>query len=242
MKCIVFDCETVPDQVILSDEAFIETFREKHCGAPANYKDPVKILAYETEAFKKAKAGLALQAWSAQVVAIAWQDLDSDVGPESSASLTDEKFVLQTFIDALPKDSATLAGFYIRRFDVPLVTERCGVHRLQLPQWWPTDHKYRGLADLHDILPEGSLDCHLRAHRLPVKTAKGSEVSSMSVDDVREYCREDVRRERWLVQIYRERFEALRRYSVEIPILDPFKPAPETYTGDQQKPTPDVLF
>lgn len=214
MTCIVFDIETIPDPRVVADHEYLAEWKAENCTAPANYKDPLKILAYEAEAFEKKIGQFALRPWTAQIVCIGWGLLDRDE-IVCDVRMDDEAGMLAQVIEDWSKVGKSVwAGFHSRRFDVPMITARCGIHRIRMPKWWPTDGKaWSSQADIRDLFAEGKLDDLLYAHALPRKTASALDIPKMSVEQIREYCTGDVRGTRELVRIYQDRFEALRSES-----------------------------
>lgn len=208
-RCLVFDIETVPDQRIRGDADFLCELMDG-IEAPSNYKDPVKIAAYRKDRLDSTIAKLALQPWGAQVVAIGYSDLD-ETGDPTVIVGTSEEAVLGEFLALLPDRRIVLAGQNIRRFDLPMLTVRFGVHRLMPPTWWPGDGRHwETTVDLMDITGGCGLDKLARAYGLPGKLGSALEVEQMSQDELVAYCAHDVRLTRTLVQIHRDRFQALR--------------------------------
>lgn len=218
-NCIVFDVETVPDTRLTNDPTFCEAFRGR-VKIPANYKSDDAMDRYRDGELEKWRVKAGTHFWSARVVAIGWSWLNSKT-THIACSYKREKRVLGDFVRALHRatgevqGSPVLGGFYIRSFDIPLITMRCGIHGIELPHWWPLAGEWRtSQADLVDLFPGyEKLDNIAAAHRLPPKLGNGADVVNMSRDECIRYLRRDVRIERSLLRIYQNRFPALRRRS-----------------------------
>ena len=158
--CLAFDVETIPDPRIIHDPDLCEEVRNNV--ALGNTKDPAKIEAKRDEALESWRNDKAsFRRWSARVVAIGWSDLDK--GPiRAYVSYTQERRVLTSFVRAIEKHygdaGAVLGTFNGRRFDVPLITFRCGIRKVKLPPWWPGAGSYANeQADLMDLFKEHGL-------------------------------------------------------------------------------------
>jgi hypothetical protein len=209
LPAIVFDIETGPDPAVWEDPARVEEIRSG-IEAPSNYKDPVKIAAAVDEKLATMKARAALHPALGRVRCIGWALLDSDDEPEVFVS-EDESLVLGDFAARLDQvGPAALSGFAVRDFDIPWIAARAAVHDVLLPAWWPHSRDYRRVADARDVLTEGKLADWLAALGLPGKTSDGAASIEMPLDELADYCRQDVRVERLLLRRIRDRFDALR--------------------------------
>lgn len=215
-RAIVFDIETVEDEPFTTQKDFLEAALEE-CKAPANWKDPIKIAAEETRQFTELRRKWALSPLTGKIVAIAAADLHE--GSIECWAADTETLVIAEFAGWLSAhcSSGILTGFNVRHFDVPFLATRAALHKLWLPRWWPHAKDYRALADARDLLAEGSLDVWLQRFDLPPKTADGSDVANMSLEEVREYCRNDVHVERLLVQQLARYLPLLRDAKETIP-------------------------
>lgn len=215
-QCIVLDCETVPDERITKNAEICEHVRDS-ISAPSNYKDPQKIERYIDDELEKWRNRAALKRWSARIVAIGWSELDSNK-TNATVGYRNEGAVLSTFMRAMHEINrrVVLAGYFTRRFDIPLITFRCGVRGIKMPGWWPCAGDYASRqADLCDLFDGEKLSEVAIAHGLPPKLGTGAEVATMTSKQCRAYVKRDVRIERALIRIYRDRFRALREGTPE---------------------------
>lgn len=216
---IVFDVETIPDPRITHDEEvkrmFLETVKVGNRGAESAEQYRMAKL----EDWRTSRA--AVDHWAAQIVAIGWSELDSNK-THAVVGYKAEGTVLSWFMRAMRKyDDVVLAGFNTRKFDVPLVTMRCGIRGIRRPSWWPkTGSAAWKQADLFDLFPNQKLSELAAAHRLPQKLATGADVVNMTPQMCRKYVKRDVHIERALVRLYRREFDA-------IPSLEP-RPVTQT--------------
>lgn len=175
----------------------------------ANIKDPAKIAANIADKQAAIVDKAALSPIYGRIVAVGLGALYSDDRPNVIAS-DDEKALLAEVCGFLNQTRPVLAGFFIRAFDLPFLEIRMAIHGLAWPL--PRVRKYddRHYADVVDIFEQHKLDHWLRAFGLPPKTGKGGDVATMTLDEVREYCADDVERERLLVRKLRHLLPALR--------------------------------
>jgi hypothetical protein len=186
--------------------------------APANYKDEQKIRDYIAAERAKIIEKAALSPLLGRVVAIGMAELNSDFEIEEEPVVIaseDEKSVLTEFCIAAAKHNRIVwAGFNIREFDLPFLAMRLSVHGMRWPGHYPHRNDYLHVVDPRDIYRHndggGNLDMHLRAFGLPPKTADGSQVAGMTIDEVARYCADDVIRERLLIRRLAHLFPAVR--------------------------------
>lgn len=208
--CLIFDIETAPSDD-WDDPDFIGELLNQ-ARAPTNYKDPEKIAAAKREKVDSQRDAAALSWLFGRIRAIGVGGLLEEFPPTVWAS-EDEAEVIASFAlyldDAGP---AVIGGFNVREFDVPFVTFRAAVHRIELPTWWPARRPYgNGIVDPVDLLGRnGRLADHLRAMGLPKKTADGADAPGMSVEELGDYCANDVLCERMLIRRLASAFPALR--------------------------------
>lgn len=213
-RAIVLDIETMADEAYTSRPEFREQLRAS-IEAPSNYKDPVKIAAYCDEQLDKALKQFALSPMTGRVVCVGMGWLDDEQEPMTFAS-DDEAEVLAWLMRTLPENPAAIAGFNVRKFDIPFLTARASLHGLELAPWWPHARDYRRIADLRDVLEEGRLAKWLDRFGLPPKTADGSEVEGMTLEEIAAYCENDVRVERELVRRCAWALPAIRELRTEV--------------------------
>jgi len=228
MKAIVFDIETRIDADYCDSQDFTDKLLEE-CSAPANWKDEEKIKAHIDKQFEAKRKKLALSPRTGQIVAIGYGDLNSDDDPDVEYHDEDERGILRNFAAALPPFRAVLAGFNIRGFDLDYVAVRCAIHNVQLPNWWPHARDWRYVADVFtDLFREGKLEFWLDRFGLPPKTASALEVEEMDIEDVANYCANDVAVTRSLLRKVQHVLPALRDNLADDDV--PRKPRPTSLT------------
>jgi DNA polymerase elongation subunit (family B) len=218
---LIIDIETRPDPRIWDDPDTVEEIRDS-ITPPKNYKDPLKIEAYTDERLGELKMAAALRPQMGKIACIGVLPLDcyspSDpiemVASQVECPVGDDEFsVLTDFVDVLEGyDWPLIGGYYLREFDVPFISYRCAVHRIDLPDWWPSRRDWSGIIDPCDLFPRqasGSLADNLRAMGLPRKTLTGEESLTLPLDDLADYCRNDVAVEAALIHRLRSQFPAL---------------------------------
>ena len=122
-----------------------------------------------------------------------------------------ERDVIIAFLSHLESygGGVVLMGFNIRGqggwrkgFDIPVLRTRCILLGIPWPEYLPQtireDKFSPALFDLCDVFSEGSCDDWLAAAGLPLKSASGAAVASMTPDERREYVANDVELERLL--------------------------------------------
>jgi len=206
MRRIFLDIETIPGPV-KPDPSEVE--------APANYKDPEKIRAYQEAGVDKAWRGQALDSLKGSIICIGFAE---DDGP-TRAFVGDESDVMEKFA-AFCRPSMTLPeiiGFNLRQFDILWLRHRAyryGLNDLatSLP-WQRYDKRVLDLREVWtggDPRGRGTLDEICKFVGLGGKSGSGSQVFEMwqagRLDDIAEYCRDDVRltRELWKTMFPRE--------------------------------------
>jgi len=195
---------------------------------PSNIKDTAKILKRVEDALMNARDKAALKPFGNQICAIAARpvvgasyDVQSVIsGSESSAwdgmvwaieGDKTERDVILAFLSYLESfgDNVVLMGFNIRGqggwrngFDIPVLRTRCILLGIRWPNWLPPtlreDRFHASLFDLCDVFSEGSCDDWLAAAGLPLKSASGASVESMTPTERRDYVANDVELERLL--------------------------------------------
>lgn len=213
-RAIVLDIETKADEAYTSRLEFREQLRAS-IEAPSNYKDPVKIEAYCDDQFDKALQRFALSPMTGRVVCVGLAWLDEDREPVTYAD-DSEAAVLMCLMNWLPENPAALAGFNVRKFDLPFLATRASLHGIELAPWWPHSRDYRRIADLRDVLEDGALAKWLDRFGLPPKTAEGSEVEGMTLEEIAAYCANDVKVERELVRRCAWAMPAIRELRTEV--------------------------
>lgn len=166
---LVVDVETIaiPD---------VETYIEP-ATAPANYKDPEKIKAYELEARNKQVERAALDIDLAQIVGIGiWTDgLDAPrVELVGDLGVPSEKDLLERFWASVRSEGMPLVTYNGLGYDVPLLMRRSLYLGIPCPQIQVDRFKHPQVIDLMQILsydgklPNKSLSFY--ANRFGLKT------------------------------------------------------------------------
>lgn len=211
-QCLVIDIETKPDDAYLTHPDVVDDI-EAAIKVPENYTKPESILEYRKNAARKAVSKASLDPQLGRIVAIGFADLSCDEAIDCLGG-DDEKAVLEAFRDRLLDfGPSIIAGWNVRAFDIPFITARCVVHGIELASWWPHSRSYHVIADAMELLaPErgAKLRSWLRRTGLPQKTADGSEVATMTAEEVIAYCTNDVRVERELLRRCAWAFPQLR--------------------------------
>ena len=205
---LVIDLECWVDWDYIHDPDRWAEFERTYGGAPANYRDPVKVAAHQTEWHMKRRKAWTFSPLTARVCSIAWGYLwEEEVASEASEN---EAAVIERFSRAVWDHPSTLTGYNVRRFDVPFLQVRASVLGIALPPWWPHERDYRGIADLMDVTGEGKLDQWLDRCGIALKTGDGAMVEYMSIDQIEEYNRHDIIVERQLAQRFAPNMPQMR--------------------------------
>jgi DNA polymerase elongation subunit (family B) len=116
----------------------------------------------------------------------------------------DECELLHAFAKGLEMcGRSVITGWNVRRFDIPFIVARCALHDVKLPDWWPHMRSYTGIVDAMEVLDPDhhyKLKHWLKRFGLPAKTEDGSEVKNMTIQEIADYCANDVIVERLLVR------------------------------------------
>jgi len=203
---IVVDAETEPD------DAWIDRTRDEFMASlepPANYSKPETIKRWMDEQLEDRRSRAPLSSIDGRITAIACAPLWGDGEPHANVDRGDEAGLLAWFmaeldemVAAVPDAVGVIAGFAVADFDVPFLTARAALHRVQVPTWWPDrPHRYGAVLDAHEILgPKGKLDLWLKRYGLPPKSGEGSLVQTYLDEELRAYVSNDVAVERALLR------------------------------------------
>ena len=198
MKYVVLDVETV---AIDDVESYLEPVQ-----APANYRDPDKISAYEADAKKAQATKAALDVDLARLVAIAWQ-----YGTESGVEIMKDEVQERTklgefwhrFWPVYVPGSTVAVTFNGLNFDLPMLLRRSLYLGVTAPKLQLDRYRHPDVIDLMQLL---SLDGRLKYHSLSFYAARfglpypqeidGSHIAAAVAagewDAVKEKCQFDV--------------------------------------------------
>lgn len=193
---LVVDIETKSDDQWLADseEVWLASLK-----VPGNIKKEETIAKWIAEAVAERRTKAPLSPLEGRIVAIGVGPLWSDDPPDVFAS-EDERLLLETLINYLVGAEWVIwCGWKIRIFDVPFLAARFAVHGLHA-EWIPDPRDYRSVIDGADVLTSGHLAEWLQRFGLPTKTGTGAQVADMPIDQIAEYCRNDVVVERLLLR------------------------------------------
>jgi predicted PolB exonuclease-like 3'-5' exonuclease len=208
---LAIDIETLPDL----DAEVLAIMRDK-VEAPANYRDPAKILAYKAEQQEKLVDRAALSPLLGRIVAIGWAWCDEleagGVSVDTAPTPQDERPLLRRFADMLLEEvtedeSFLWVTFNGRGFDLPFLAVRCAHHGVALPHRLPIgEQKYRRHRDIYeDCLKHFGGGLSAWGQRIAGKAAigEGKDVGAMVAegrwDDLVQHCSRDVE---ILVELY----------------------------------------
>lgn len=185
--------------------------------APANYKDPEKIAAYQREAVEAEWRKESLKSHKGRVLVIGWaidgeepQSVQMDEGCDEQGLVLD--FWMRLRADLGQTQRPSLVGFNCRSFDFNWLRHRAYKYRIpDMALFFPWERYDKRVVDLRemwlgaDYRGEGTLDDLAKFLGIEGKTTgmDGSKVFDYwragRVDEVAAYCRDDVRltRELW---------------------------------------------
>lgn len=192
-KILFFDLETAVNQ------KSIQYMPEPT--APSNYKDETKIAEYveskKMELIEKAP----LDPDFGRIIALGYATGDSEPVSIITAETDEEEFELITkFWELLAQCNGRACGYNILNFDFPYVLRRSmGLGGVK-PRMIPNLNKYQKypITDLMNLLynyqPAKGLKTVCKRYGIPnpLPDVDGSQVSSMSMEDVARYCKNDV--------------------------------------------------
>lgn len=190
MPAVVLDLETY------ADEAAIPLLEPP--SAPANYKDPEKIAAWQAEAVAKQRDGMALKPAECRIVAVGLGDAVTVCpGPQEEASSI--RRVWNAWLEGYD-----LVGFNLLGFDLPVLLVRSQILRVRIPQSFRF-RKY-GMERVRDLMqdldPGGSgwhglgWWCRRLALDVPDDPTTGKDIAALvDANDwagVRAHCQADL--------------------------------------------------
>lgn len=193
----VFDIETKINLAVCDDPEAVAIWREgQH--APSNYgADASEKWVQKKLAEMRDKA--ALSPFLGRIVSIAVGVLDQ----EDIECFTgeDEREVLQQFLKWWDQSACDiLAGWRIRVFDIPFLVARFLARSVYPQKAFPASKDYQRVLDGCDVLTHDHLPHWLYSLGLPPKTAHGSDVATMTMEEIHAYNIADVRSERLLIR------------------------------------------
>lgn len=190
----VMDVETRGNLEMIQSATWQEqVHQEARQAVPSNYRDATKIEGWISNYVLAAARKAALSARTGMVAMIGFRDVDSKEGPVvlENAELTfaGERELLKA-ANAMLRDTASVVGWNIGRFDVPFLLGRSLVHGIQLNLGAPRN--YRRVIDLMDMLGGGSLAEWMVAMGLPPKKIQGEALLECTMDELREHLVDDL--------------------------------------------------
>lgn len=171
---IVLDLETAP---IDGAAEYLESV-----DAPANYKDPEKIAAYQREAQAGQLAKAALDPDLCRIVALGWQH-GEDAQSVLCQSEDMEAIHLMDFWERFR--GAHFIGYNILGFDLPVLLRRSLYLGVKAPAIQVDKYRHPQVTDLLMLLSNNgaqkfrSLSFYLKRFGLPATDGKGSEVPAL---------------------------------------------------------------
>jgi DNA polymerase elongation subunit (family B) len=185
--------------------------------APSNYKDPDKIAAYRAEKAASVVAKTSLDGAVGRVCCIGFAVGDDDVSSWTIADNIhgdeDEKTLLNDFFASVAErvknrePAVCVVGHRVADFDLRFILQRAIVLDVKLPDWFPRNPKPWS-SEVFDTMTafaggKGTIsqDKLCRSLGLAGKgDVDGSQVAGLWAEGkyevVREYCADDVRRQR----------------------------------------------
>lgn len=184
--------------------------------APGGWKDPEKIAANLKKQEEKLIEKAALNPRTGRIVAVGLAFRAFDL-TESCAEWdyyvytdrTQDEQKLLTAVDVAMYRAAPIliAGFDLRRFDLPFLVARAMRHRLILTHPWPVGHDRR-IVDMYEVLGKnGGLDDWGLTILGRGKEGSGGDVAYLveneKWDTLAEYCKTDLELAAALYDLYR---------------------------------------
>lgn len=187
-RTIIFDIETGP--LPMGELAVMLPKFE----APANYKDPAKIAAYEEEKRQAWIADSALSPLTGRVLAIGWMFAADTTDAVQIEGNDDEAATLKAFWDILfahrTMHITKIVGFNSHSFDLPFLIKRSWKYGLSIPplkdgRWWNDLYTIdlRERWQLGDKTAPGSLDSIAKFFGLEGKKGSGADFATVWAKD-----------------------------------------------------------
>jgi len=205
---LVLDIETRPDPVIVHSSEWIDRLEKSLVdNPPGNIKAPEKLAAWREKKRQETVERAALSAQTGLIAMMGTANCDVDTGGidvfvTPAPSRETENRILQDFADALiwAGPGTQIVTWGGRRFDMPFLAARCGLHRIALPDWFPTRRSYREhLVDLcEDVFDGGRLSDWQYTYGLGHKDVEGAALLDISMSDLEAHLRDDLRHTRAL--------------------------------------------
>lgn len=179
MSRIVIDIETVAAPAV---ESLLDPVR-----APANYRDPAKIAAYQTEKLAEVIGKASLEPDLCEVVAVGWWREGDPVVQSLTRADQDEAgliTILMSHIFAVD-DGATVVGFNCLNFDLPVLMRRSQLLGLTPPRFSLDRYRTPHVDLLEQLSFNGrltyrSLAFYCRRFGIPVTdTIQGAEIPQL---------------------------------------------------------------
>lgn len=211
---LYLDIETIPGQ-----RPDIKETIAAGITPPANYTKPETIARWEAETkpvlIGEALERAGLRGETGEVVAIgwAWDDETVNCAYRSNLSPESEKGALEGFAEAMKSLSRIdgipcIVGHFVSGFDIRYIWQRCVVHGIKLPRWWPLngrpwddEHVYDTMIQWAGVKGSISQDNLCLALGIPPKQGMNGAmvwptIQQGGYERVAQYCMDDVRRVR----------------------------------------------
>lgn len=200
----VIDIETGPDPKLLADESYgLEVLEEMH--APSNYKDPLKIAAWQSAALLRHREKMALSPATGVVRCVGLMFEDGTQLLHCGGELD----TLRQTLNGLAGEMLALVGFNLREFDLPFLHTRCAIHGLPAHEL-PALRDHARVIDLRDCLIEGNLGVWMRAFGLGKRDVTGKAIANLSDGELAEHCRQDLKVTHTMAKALKWAFRSMR--------------------------------
>lgn len=176
MNYAVIDLETTAN-----DQAPLY-YKDKVYKAPANYKDPAKIEAYQLERRHEDQERAALTWWTGKIICATIRSLSGRFTTKTWVG-DNELAILVPLLDLIAEqgEQIQIIGMCADTFDRPFLIGRCMAHDLGVPPGLKT---YRPIGDVNDIFgfshaagQRGSLSDYAFGLQIAGKTGRGSDIA-----------------------------------------------------------------
>lgn len=200
---LYLDIETIPCQDTDVRKQIVENLEP-----PSNYKKQETIDAWLAENTQKAIDQTSFDGALGEICCIGFWHHDSN-SPNSYTrdGHWNESEILISFIDlikAVHSIPPTIVGHYVSDFDLRFIRQRCIVHGIKLPRWFPKDPKpwSNEVFDTNHAWAgaKGNIKLDKLAKALNIKGKSGMDGSQVArlwdegkYSEIAKYCQDDVR-------------------------------------------------